>query len=125
MDGSAFHAGSSVQWLRDEIGLIQTSAESETLATSVKDNGGVYFVPAFTGLGAPYWNPDARGLLTGITRGCNRSHIVRAVLEGIAYGARDLSCCMEEDSGIALREIKCDGGASANNFLMQLKAEVL
>lgn len=125
LEGSAFNAGSSVQWLRDELGFIQTSAESETLATSVTDNGGVYFVPAFTGLGAPYWSPDARGLLTGITRSTNRFHIVRAVLEGIAYGAKDLSSCMEEDSGIALREIKCDGGASANNFLMQFQADVL
>lgn len=125
LEGSAFNAGSSVQWLRDELGFIQTSAESETLAMCVEDNGGVYFVPAFTGLGAPYWNPDARGLLTGITRSTNRAHIVRAVLESIAYGAKDLAFCMEEDSGIALREIKCDGGASANNFLMQFQADVL
>lgn len=125
LEGSAFNAGSSVQWLRDGLGLIKTSAESETVALEAEDNGGVYFVPAFTGLGAPYWNPEARGLLTGITRSTNRSHIVRAVLEGIAYGARDLASCMEEDSGIALRELKCDGGASANNFLMQFQADVL
>lgn len=125
LEGSAFNAGSAVQWLRDEVGLISSSAESERIAGSVPDNGGVYFVPAFTGLGAPYWNPDARGLLTGITRGTTRAHIVRAVLESIAYGARDLSESMEADSGICLREIKCDGGASANDFLMQFQADVL
>lgn len=125
LEGSAFNAGSCVQWLRDELGILKTSAESETLASSVKDNGGVYFVPAFTGLGAPYWNPEARGLLTGITRNTSRAHIVRAVLESIAYGARDLCEGMEQDSGICLRELRCDGGASANNFLMQFQADTL
>ncbi len=125
LEGSAFNAGSAVQWLRDGLGLLKTSAESEAVAESVTSNGGVYFVPAFTGLGAPYWNPDARGLFTGLTRSTGRAHMVRAVLESIAYAARDLSCCMEEDSGICLRELKCDGGASANNFLMQFQANVL
>ncbi len=125
LEGSAFNAGSSVQWLRDGLGLIETSAESERLATSVDDCGGVCFVPALTGLGAPYWNSNARGLLSGITRSTTRAHIVRAVLESIAYSARDLTDCMQADSGICLRELKCDGGASANNFLMGFQSDVL
>lgn len=125
LEGSAFNAGSSIQWLRDGLRILKTSAESEEVAKSVQDCGGVHFVPAFTGLGAPYWNSEARGLLCGITRGTERAHIVRAVLESIAYSARELSDCMQQDSGIFLREIKCDGGASANNFLMQFQADVL
>lgn len=125
LEGSAFNAGSGVQWLRDELGFLSSSAESETLACSVPDTGGVFFVPAFTGLGAPHWSSDARGLLCGITRGTTKAHIVRAVLESIAYSARELGDCMQKDSGICLREIKCDGGASANNFLMQFQADVL
>ena len=125
LEGSAFHAGSSVQWLRDGLGLLHTSAESEQLARSVPDAGGVSFVPAFSGLGAPYWDPDARGLFSGLTRGTTKAHLVRAVLESIAYSARDLAECMQQDSNICLREIKCDGGASANNFLMQFQADVL
>lgn len=125
LEGSAFNAGSAVQWLRDGIGLIGSSAESEELALSVPDTGGVCFVPAFTGLGAPHWNSEARGLLSGISRGTMRAHIVRAVLESIAFGARDLADCMIRDSGICLREIKCDGGASANSFLMQFQSDVL
>ena len=125
LEGSAFNAGSAVQWLRDGLGLIKSSEESEEIARSVKDTGGVYFVPAFTGLGAPHWNSEARGLLTGISRGTTRAHIVRAVLESIAYSARDLADCMTRDSGICLREIKCDGGASANSLLMQFQADVL
>lgn len=125
LEGSAFNAGSCVQWLRDELDFFQTSAESEALAASVRDTGGVYFVPAFTGLGAPHWDSEARGLLTGITRGTSKAHIVRAVLESIAYGARELAECMGRDSGICLRELKCDGGASANNLLMQFQSDVL
>ncbi len=125
LEGSAFNAGSSVQWLRDNLGFIRSSGESEELALTVPDTGGVCFVPAFTGLGAPHWRSDARGLLTGITRGTGTAHIVRAVLESIAYGARELSDCMQKDSGICLREIRCDGGASANNFLMQFQADLL
>ena len=125
LEGSAFNAGSAVQWLRDSLGIIQTSAESEELALSVPDSGGVSFVPAFTGLGAPHWNSEARGLLAGISRGSTRAHIVRAVLESIAFSARDLADFMTRDSGICLREIKCDGGASANSFLMQFQADVL
>ena len=125
LEGSAFNAGSAVQWLRDELGVITTSAESEALAVSVPDSGGVSFVPAFTGLGAPHWRGDARGLLCGLTRGTTRAHVVRAVLESIAFGARELVECMQSDSGIRFNEIKCDGGASANGFLMQFQADVL
>ncbi len=125
LEGSAFNAGSSVQWLRDGLGFLKTSADSEALATSVPDTGGVYFVPAFTGLGAPHWDSEARALLCGVTRGTTRAHIVRAVLESIAYGARELAECMGRDSHICLREIRCDGGASANNLLMQFQADVL
>lgn len=125
LEGSAFNAGSSVQWLRDNLGFIRSSGESEEFALSVPDTGGVFFVPAFTGLGAPHWRSDARGMLTGITRGTGVGHIVRAVLESIAYSARELSDCMQKDSGICLREIRCDGGASANNFLMQFQSDLL
>ncbi len=125
LEGSVFHAGSGVQWLRDEMGLISNAAESERIASSVKDAGGVFFVPAFTGLGAPYWNSEARGLFCGISRGTRREHFVRAVLESIAYSACELAECMQRDSGIALRSVKCDGGASANNLLMQFQADVL
>ncbi len=125
LEGSVFHAGSSVQWLRDGLEILPSSAESERIALSVPDAGGVSFVPAFTGLGAPHWDSEARGMLTGITRGTTRAHIVRAVLESIACGARELLDCMTKDSGILLKEIKCDGGASQNNFLMQFQADVL
>ncbi len=125
LEGSAFNAGSCIQWLRDGLGLLASSSESEMLALSVPDSGGVSFVPAFTGLGAPHWNSDARGLLAGITRGTTKAHLVRAVLESIAYSARELCDCMQRDSGIGLREIRCDGGASANNFLMQFQADLL
>ena len=125
LEGSAFNAGSSVQWLRDGLGFISSSAETESIAQSVPDTGGVFFVPAFTGLGAPHWNSEARGLFSGITRGTGRAHIVRAVLESIAYGARELADCMQKSSGIRLNEMKCDGGASANNFLMQFQANLL
>lgn len=125
LEGSVFNAGSCVQWLRDEMRLIDTSAESEDLATSVPDTGGVRFVPAFTGLGAPYWAGEARGMLCGITRGTGRAHVVRAVLESIAFSAKDLAECMQKDSHIHLKEIRCDGGASSNNFLMQFQADVL
>lgn len=125
LEGSVFHAGSGVQWLRDEMGLIENAAETERLALSVEDTGGVYFVPAFTGLGAPYWDSDARALLAGVSRGTRKEHVVRAVLESIAFGAKDLADCMQKDSGIALRSVKCDGGASANNFLLQFQSDVL
>lgn len=125
LEGSVFHAGSSVQWLRDGLEILSSSAESERIALSVPDAGGVSFVPAFTGLGAPHWDSEARGTICGITRGTTRAHIVRAVLESIACGARELLDCMTKDSGILLKEIKCDGGASENNFLMQFQADVL
>ena len=125
LEGSVFHAGSSVKWLRDEMGLISSAEETDRLARSVEDTGGVFFVPAFTGLGAPFWDPEARALFSGITRGTRREHIVRAVLESIAYGARDLTDCMKQDSGIKLSSVKCDGGASSNDFLMQFQADVL
>ena len=125
LEGSVFHAGSGVQWLRDEMGLIENAAETERLALSVEDTGGVYFVPAFTGLGAPYWDSDARALLAGVSRGTRKEHVVRAVLESIAFGAKDLADCMQKDSGIELRSVKCDGGASANNFLLQFQSDVL
>lgn len=125
LEGSVFHAGSCIQWLRDSLGLLASSAESETIAESVADSGGVSFIPAFTGLGAPHWNSSVRGALCGLTRGTTKAHIVRAVLESIAYSARELTECMQQDSGIVLKEIRCDGGASANNFLMQYQANVL
>jgi glycerol kinase len=114
-----------VQWLRDELGIIRTAAESEGLAMSVPDSGGVYFVPAFVGLGAPHWRPDARGLISGITRGTTAAHIARATLESIAFQTRELVEAMEADSGQRLAELRVDGGATANNCLMQLQADIL
>ncbi len=125
LEGSVFNAGSSVQWLRDGLEFFRTSAESEELALSVEDTGGVYFVPALTGLGAPYWNSEARACFTGISRGTNKCHLTRAVLESIAYSAKDLAVCMCEDGGITMTEIGCDGGSCLNNFLMQFQADVL
>jgi glycerol kinase len=125
VEGSVFIAGAGVQWLRDKLGIIATAAESEPVALSVPDNGGVYFVPAFVGLGAPHWDAAARGMICGITAGSSRAHIVRATLEAIAYQTRELVEAMESDSGEKLLELRVDGGASANNFLMQFQADVL
>jgi glycerol kinase len=125
MEGSIFIAGAVVQWLRDGLGLISTASEIEPLAASVKDNGGVYLVPAFAGLGAPHWDPYARGVLTGITRGTTRAHLARAALEGIAYQVADILEPMQEDTGIDIRELRVDGGAAANNLLMQFQADIL
>ena len=125
LEGSIFVGGAVVQWLRDELGLIATAAESEHLATAVEDCGGVFMVPAFTGLGAPYWNAAARGLLCGLTRGARREHIVRAALEAIAYQTRDLVEAMQSDAGFGLSELRVDGGATQNNFLMQFQADIL
>lgn len=125
VEGSVFIAGAAVQWLRDQLGLIATAAESEALAASVPDTGGVYFVPAFVGLGAPHWDSAARGLLTGLTRASGRAHIVRAALESIAYQTRELVEAMQADSGETLSELRVDGGAAANNFLMQFQADML
>lgn len=125
LEGSIFVAGSVVQWLRDGLGIIKSSSEIEYLASQVEDNGGVYFVPALTGLGAPYWNSSARGTLTGITRGTKAAHIARASLEGIAFQTMDIVNAMEKDSGISLGTLKVDGGASRNNLLMQFQADIL
>jgi len=125
IEGSIFIAGAAIQWLRDQVGLISTAAESENLASSVPDTGGVYFVPAFVGLGAPHWDSAARGLLTGLTGATGRAHIVRAALESIAYQTRELVEAMQADSGESLSELRVDGGATSNNFLMQFQADVL
>ncbi len=125
LEGSIFVAGAAIQWLRDELGLIRTAAETEELARKVKDTNGCYVVPAFTGLGAPYWDAYARGCIVGLTRGVNRNHIVRATLESIAYQVNDVLQVMEEDSGIELSSLKVDGGASANNFLLQVQADMI
>ena len=125
LEGSVFVAGAAVQWLRDGLGIIRTSGEVEALAASVPDNGGVYLVPAFTGLGAPHWDPYARGALFGLTRGSNAGHIARATLESIAFQTADLLEAMEEDSGTPLAELRVDGGATSNNLLMQFQADLL
>ena len=125
IEGSVFIAGAAVQWLRDKLGLIATASDSEALAVSVADNGGVYLVPAFVGLGAPHWDAGARGLLTGITAATSQAHIVRAALESIAYQVRELVAAMEADSGERLSELRVDGGAAVNNFLMQFQADIL
>jgi glycerol kinase len=125
VEGSVFVAGAAVQWVRDQIGLIGTAAESHALALSVPDNGGVYFVPAFVGLGAPHWDASARGIITGLTRGATRAHIVRAALESIAFQTRELIDAMQADSGERLAELRVDGGAAANDFLMQFQADIL
>ena len=125
LEGSVFVAGAAVQWLRDELHLIDFSGDTEGLAASVPDSGGVYVVPDFVGLGAPYWNPYARGTIVGITRGTSLNHLVRATLESIAFQAADLLGLMEEESGIPLKTLKVDGGASGNDFLMQVQADLL
>ncbi len=125
LEGSIFTAGSLVQWLRDDLGLIASAPESESMARSVADNGGVYMVPALTGLGAPHWDPYARGTLFGLTRGTNRAHIVRAALESIGYQVYDVISAMTEDAGQTISELRADGGASANNWLMQFQSDLL
>ncbi|SDY73858.1 glycerol kinase GlpK [Tindallia californiensis] len=125
LEGSIFIAGASIQWLRDELRLIYDAAQSEYYANLVEDTHGVYVVPAFTGLGAPYWDMYARGTIVGLTRGVKREHIVRATLESIAYQTRDVLSAMEEDSNITLKTLKVDGGASVNNFLMDFQADIL
>jgi glycerol kinase len=124
LEGSVFIAGAAVQWLRDELGLVDSAAETEELARSLESNDGVYFVPAFVGLGAPHWLADARGTLVGLTRGSGRAHLVRAALEAMAYSARDLMEAMAADWGQPVRELRVDGGAAANNWLMQFQADV-
>ncbi|MCY3764699.1 MAG: glycerol kinase GlpK [Gemmatimonadetes bacterium] len=125
LEGSVFSAGSAVQWLRDGLGLIANASETEALARSVPDNGGVYLVPAFTGLGAPYWDPDARGTIVGINRGTERAHVARAALESIAYQSAALVDAMTADTGRPVAVMRVDGGASANDFLMQFQADIL
>lgn len=125
LEGSIFVAGAVVQWLRDGLGIIKDSSEIEALASSVRDNGGVYFVPALTGMGAPYWNQDARGVIVGLTRGTTAAHIARAALEGVAFQTMDIVSAMENDAGILISELKVDGGASRNNLLMQFQADIL
>ena len=125
MEGSVFIAGALIKWLRDQLGLVQTAAETESLANSVEDSGEVYVVPALVGLGAPYWDSEARGSILGITRGSSKAHIVRAALESIAYLSRDLIEALQEDSGKRIGSLKVDGGASMNGFLMQFQSDIL
>jgi glycerol kinase len=125
LEGSVFIAGAAIQWLRDALGLIDTAAESESLARSVPDAGGTTLVPAFAGLGAPYWRPEARGIWCGLTRGSTRAHLARAALESIAFQSRDLVEAMRGASRVRIRELRVDGGASRNAFLMQFQADIL
>ncbi len=125
LEGSIFIAGAAIQWLRDELMLIGKAEDSEYFASKVEDTGGVYFVPAFAGLGAPYWDMYARGAIVGMTRGTNKNHIIRATLESLAYQTRDVLEAMQEDSGLKLRRLKVDGGATVNNFLMQFQSDLL
>ena len=124
LEGSVFIAGAAVQWLRDELQIINHASETEQMALDAGDNHGVYFVPAFVGLGAPHWNMDARGTITGLTRGANRNHIVRATLESLSYQTNDVICAMEKDADLKITELKVDGGAVANNFLMQFQSDI-
>lgn len=125
LEGSIFVAGAAIQWLRDELNVIATASESEGFAKSVQDTAGAYVVPAFTGLGAPYWNQRARGVITGITRGFSRAHLVRATLESLAFQTYDIARAMENDAGIRISELKVDGGACANDFLMQFQSDLI
>ncbi len=125
LEGSIFVAGSAIQWLRDELHFLDKSSNSEAMATSLNNNEGVYLVPSFVGLGAPYWNEDARGMLIGLTRGTTPAHIVRAALESLAYQSKDVLDAMQNDSDIKINRLKVDGGASANNFLMQFQSDML
>ena len=125
LEGSIFTAGAAVQWLRDELTVVSSAADSERYATEVEDTAQGYVVPAFTGMGAPYWNQHARGVIVGITRGFSRAHLVRATLESLAYQTHDIVRAMERDSGIHISELKVDGGASANNFLMQFQSDII
>lgn len=125
LEGSVFIAGAAIQWLRDELGLLSAAADSEAMAASVDDTGGVIFVPAFVGIGAPYWEPDARGAILGLTRGTTREHIVRAALESMAYGTTEVLDAMEADSGVQTHELRVDGGAAMNDWLMRFQADVI
>jgi glycerol kinase len=120
-----FIAGAVIQWIRDELKMIESASEIDELAAEVEDNGGLYLVPAFAGLGAPYWDPYARGLLVGITRGSTKAHMARAALESIGFQSADLIECMEKDSGVSLSELRVDGGATKSDLLMQFQADLL
>jgi len=124
LEGSIFVAGAAIQWLRDELGLITSAEQTQEICTSISDTNGVYLVPAFVGLGAPYWNSDAKGLLTGLTRGANRNHIVRAAVESMAYQTHDVLNAMLQDANLTLTELRADGGAAANDFLMQFQSDI-
>ncbi|MCE5315774.1 MAG: glycerol kinase, partial [Parachlamydia sp.] len=125
LEGSVFVGGAVVQWLRDNLGIIKTSADIENLARTVPDCGGVYFIPAFTGLGAPHWNPNASGLLLGLTRGSTLGHIAKSALDSIAHQVMDVLQAMESDAGISIPEIRFDGGAVQNNLLMQFQSDIM
>jgi glycerol kinase len=125
LEGSVFIAGAAIQWLRDGLGLIARAADIDALAASVPDSGGAYFVPALSGLGAPYWDADARGAIVGLTRGTTRAHLARATLDAIAFQSAELLEAMRNDSGVALTELRVDGGATASNLLMQTQADLL
>jgi glycerol kinase len=125
LEGSIFVAGAAIQWLRNEMKLIDSSPDSEYMAKKVPDTNGCYVVPAFVGLGAPHWDQYARGAIVGLTRGCNKYHVIRATLESLAYQTYDVLKAMEEDSGITLSSLKVDGGACANNFLMQFQSDII
>ncbi len=125
LEGAVFIAGAAIQWLRDELGLLKDSSESEVAALAVSDNAGVYLVPAFVGLGAPHWDMQARGTITGLTRGTNKNHIIRAALESMAYQTRDVVETMQQETGVPITEIDVDGGATANHFLMQFQSDIL
>ena len=125
LEGSVFVAGAAVQWLRDGIEIIRSAQETEEIATRIPDSGGVFVVPAFTGLGAPYWAPEARGAILGLTRGSTRAQIVRATLESIAYQSADVVTAMLHETGVTIDRLRVDGGAAANNFLMQFQADIL
>ncbi|NIP57617.1 MAG: glycerol kinase, partial [Gemmatimonadetes bacterium] len=125
LEGSIFVAGAAIQWLRDKLELLEAAAHSEALARDVGGNDGVYFVPAFVGLGAPHWEPEARGTIVGLTRGTDRAHVVRAALEAMAYSTADVLHAMEADSGVEARELRVDGGAAQNDWLMEFQAGIL
>jgi len=125
LEGSVAVTGSAIQWLRDQLGIIKSSSEIEALASSVEENGGVYFVPAFSGLFAPYWRSDARGVIVGLSRASTKAHLARAALEAIAYQTRDVLDAMSADSKVPLTSMRVDGGATANNLLMQIQSDVM
>ncbi len=124
LEGSVFIGGAVIQWLRDELKIITSAYETDDIAQSINDTNGVFVVPAFSGLGAPHWNMESRGIITGITRGANKKHIVRAALESIAFQVNDLINCLNKDMGAVLTELKVDGGATQNNFLMQFQSNI-